>query len=170
MPFIYITTKAFEDSLTYGCGTTDSVRYHLCGIKVDLSLNRGIFHAGLVFWAELREGHLLFSIFIWRFQMPKGIWGLFPPPNSHRNDLKKFRALRARKCHGAAPETPTKNQIEGILFFVRWVIAKKEGGVKRAHATLKNTAGHSPWVDHAEMRLDLDRRLVVTQVCAASAS
>ena len=33
---MYITTKVYEDSLSYGCGTTDSVRYHLRGIKFDL--------------------------------------------------------------------------------------------------------------------------------------
>ena len=46
MPFIYITTKVYEDSLAYGCGTTDSVHYHLRGIKVDLSLNSPDFSFG----------------------------------------------------------------------------------------------------------------------------
>jgi hypothetical protein len=35
---MYITTKLFEDSLTCGCDSTDSVRYHLRANKVDLSL------------------------------------------------------------------------------------------------------------------------------------
>jgi hypothetical protein len=39
MPFIYITTKLFEDSLICGCDSTDSVRYHLRANKVVLSLN-----------------------------------------------------------------------------------------------------------------------------------
>jgi hypothetical protein len=38
MPFIYITPKVFEDSLTCGCDKSDSVRYHLRANKVDLSL------------------------------------------------------------------------------------------------------------------------------------
>ena len=38
MPFIYITTKVFEDSLSYSCDTTDSVHYHLRANKIDLSL------------------------------------------------------------------------------------------------------------------------------------
>ena len=38
MSFIYFITKGFEDSLTCGCDTTDSVRYHLRANKIDLSL------------------------------------------------------------------------------------------------------------------------------------
>jgi len=39
MPFIYTITKLYEDSLTCGCGSTDSVRYDLRANKVDLSLH-----------------------------------------------------------------------------------------------------------------------------------
>ena len=61
MSLIYLITKGFEDSLTCGCDTTDSVRYHLRANKIDLSLKEGI--KDVRFIQINREGHRWPTIF-----------------------------------------------------------------------------------------------------------